>query len=313
MTGKIVTIGNRKGGVGKTTLTIGLADALLDDVNMKDAANASLIVAVDLDPQASLTRALLHEPGNVEHGGRLGTVLKGKHTLAVALDEFLNNKTAQVDVHVTHRVGRTGFPFALLANDAGGWDIERHCLRKAGGEKKLKSTLKSLLLQLKKSYAYVLIDCPPGQTVIAEAALEASDLILCPIAPDYLSFWGLESFDAYLRELFADAGDERPSARYIFTKWRANPPAYDPQNKIAEEVARFAPPQQYVTLLHEVGGRPNVPPRAINMPFDPKLVTRLEGAPRPGRIWPFSKTFTSQTQIALKNLAVAVKQELQRG
>lgn len=312
MSGKIVTVVNRKGGVGKTTLTLGLADTFVEHAGSSSGQLERCVVAVDLDPQASLTRALLSNVAMDVEEGRLGQVLGAGRTLAAAVDQRLSSKTTEVANFLTHGVGRTGYHFSLLANDARGWDVERKGFKRHG-EAKLGNALSSLLEQLSERYEYVLIDCPPGQTILAEAAIKMSNLILCPISPDYLSIWGLESFDAYMRELFPAEAPKRPPARFVFTKWRRKPTRYDPQDKLSEYVESFSEPSQYVTLLREVGGQSSGLARAIKMPFDPKLVLRLEGSPKPGRIWPFQRSYTADTVRELVNLGEAVKMELRCG
>lgn len=307
-----MSVVNRKGGVGKTTLTLGLADTFVEHAGARAGQTERCVITVDLDPQASLTRALLSNADEEVDGQRLAQVLGDNRTMAAVLDHRLGSKTTDVANFLTHGVGRTGYHFSLLANDARGWDVERKGLKKHG-EAKLVSALRSLLEQLSQSYEFVLIDCPPGQTVLAEAAIKMSDLVLCPISPDYLSIWGLESFDQYMRELFPEDAPHRPPARFVFTKWRHKPTKYDPQDKLSERVEGFRQPDHYVTLLREVGGQSSLAPRAIKMPFDPKLVLRLEGSPKPGRIWPFQRSYTSDTAKELVNLGEAVKRELYRG
>jgi cellulose biosynthesis protein BcsQ len=73
---------------------------------------------------------------------------------------------------------------------------------KEHGESKLRQLLFGVLEELAASYRYALVDCPPGQTVLAEVAIERADLVLCPTTPDWLSYWGLTSLDKYLQELF---------------------------------------------------------------------------------------------------------------
>ncbi len=184
---------------------------------------------------------------------------------------------------------------------------------KKPGEAKLKAAAQQLIGDLASTYHYVLIDSPPGQTVLAEAAIERSDLLLCPIAPDYLSYWGLESFDQYLRELFGEILSVRPPARFVFTKFKSKPPKYDPQNKIFELVSTFAAPQRYVTLLKEAGASSIIGGQPISLPFDPRLVSRLEGPPKPGRRWFWERIYTKGTQAELRRLALAVKKELEGG
>lgn len=220
MSGKVVSIVNRKGGVGKTTLTLALADTFVGETEQPYDPARPVVVAVDLDPQASLTRALLYDSSGPSEGGRLKAALDEGRTLASAIDDRLRRGQRRLEEYLTHGVGPAGFTYSLLANEARAWDVERKGLRKPG-EAKLKAALTEVIDELARSYRYVLIDAPPGQTALAEAAIQRSDLLLCPIAPDHLSFWGLESFDEYLRELFGGSNSQ-PPARFVFTKFKAS-------------------------------------------------------------------------------------------
>ena len=311
MSGKIISIVNRKGGVGKTTLTLGLADTLVGEIEQPYDPAAALVVTVDLDPQASLTRALLFDRSGPE-GGRLKAAMKEGRTLARALEDHLTRSARRTEEYLTHGIGPNGFTYSLLANEARAWDVERKGLRKPG-DARLKRLLQQLLADLAASYRFVLIDAPPGQTVLAEAAIQCSDLVLCPIVPDYLSYWGLESFDDYLQELFQEPDANRPPARFVFTKFKAKPPKYDPQNKILDLVDDFVAPKRYVTLLKEAGAASLIGARPIALPFDPRLVSRLEGAPKPGKRWFWERIYTKNTQPELRRLALAVKRELNGG
>jgi chromosome partitioning protein len=265
----VVCVINRKGGVGKTTITLGIADTLVGETELPYVPDRRLVVAVDLDPQGSLTRALLSEHGRVSDNGRLKTVMDEGRTLAEALMRRSSDPVISIDKFVKHGVGPNGTTYSLLANEAKSWDVERRGLKKPG-EAKLKTTLRKIVQDLAAQYEYVLIDCPPGQTVLAEAAVESSDLVLCPITPDWLSYWGLESFDGYLRELFdGSQAEQRPVARFVFTKFRSRPPSYNPQEVIHEYVEAFREPDRYVTLLREPGARANTSQGSIKLPHDP--------------------------------------------
>ncbi len=312
MSGKVISIINRKGGVGKTTLTLGLSDTFVGETEQPYDPARPVVVAVDLDPQGSLTRALLYDTAGPAVGARLRSAIDEGRTLARALEDRLNRVPRRAGEYLTHGVGPTGFTYSLLANDAHAWDVERRGLKKPG-ETKLKAAVQQLLTELASAYRYVLIDAPPGQTVLAEAAIQQSDLLLCPIAPDYLSYWGLESFDLYLRELFGEGRGVQPPARFVFTKFKSKPPKYDPQNKIFELVSAFAAPKRYVTLLREAGAESKIGGQPISLPFDPRLVSRLEGPPKPGRRWFWERIYTKSTQAELRRLALAVKRELEGG
>ena len=311
--GKIISVINRKGGVGKTTVSLGVADTLVGQTEAPFIPGRKVVVAVDLDPQGSLTRALLSDHGQVGDNGRLHEVINQGRTVAGALEARLSNASAPIDNFLKHGVGPSGWTYSLLANEASAWDVERRRAKKPG-EAKLKAVVRAILGDLAAQYDYVIVDCPPGQTVLAEAAITSSDLILCPITPDWLSYWGLESFDCYLQDVFQDNDRGKiPEARFVFTKFREKPPRYDAQNKVYSLVEEFRQPARYVTLLREPGAKANVSGGPINLPLDPKLVSRLEGWPHRGRVWPWSRVYTSATQAALLRLIAGMKTELTSG
>lgn len=310
MAGKIISVVNRKGGVGKTTVTLGLADTLIAETEKPYNAGTPIVLTVDLDPQGSLTRALLYDRNDTSKQTMLRDTFKGKRTFATCLGDYLRRTPRDATDYLTHGVGPIGKHYSTLANEATAWNVEREALRTVG-EARLKAAVGAILSELANIYRYVLIDAPPGQTVVAEAAIQESDLVLCPTSPDLLSYWGLESFDQYLKEVCA--GENAPPARFVFTKFKKKVPKYDPQDRVHEWVNAFAEPDHYVTLLREVGEKSAVGGQSINLPFDPKLVARLEGAPNPGRQWPWTRMYTRDTQLALLRLVSAVKRELNSG
>jgi chromosome partitioning protein len=188
--GKIISVVNRKGGEGKTTVTLGLADTLIAETEKPYKAGAPVVLAVDLDPQGSLTRALLYDRRDPSRQARLQDTFKEKRTFAACLRDHFHHASKDVNEYLTHGVGPIGKHYSLLANEATAWNVEREALRTAG-EQPLKAAVKATLTHLANTYRYVLIDAPPGQTLVAEAAIQASDLILCPTSPDLLSYWGL--------------------------------------------------------------------------------------------------------------------------
>lgn len=287
-----------------------MADTLTAETEKPYRANAPGVVAVDLDPQGSLTRALLYDPSERMNQPRLKKAFEEKRTFAGCLGDRLQGDVKEMGNYLTHGVGPIGKHYPMLVNEGSAWNVERRAQRSVG-EETLKAAVAAVLTELAEIYAYVLVDAPPGQTVVAEAAIQSSDLVLCPTSPDLLSFWGLESFDQYLKEVCA--GEGGPPARFVFTKFKKRVPRYDPQDRVHDWVNSFAAPERYVTLLREAGERSALGEQAINLPFDPKLVVRLEGAPNPGRQWPWARMYTRDTQLALVRLVSAVKRELNSG
>lgn len=157
----IIAIVNQKGGVGKTTTTINLAYAL--------AKLGQRVLAVDLDPQASLT---------IYTGLDVQALEAERRTLYYALLE---------DEPIEHLVTQTEH-----------FDVIPNSIRLSTGEAELVASpltgphlLKGLLAPLRERYDTILLDCPPTLTLLTVNALAAADEVLIPVKTDFLSLMGI--------------------------------------------------------------------------------------------------------------------------
>lgn len=163
---QIIAIANQKGGVGKTTTTLGLAGAL--------AAKGESVLVVDADPQGTLTLAC---------GLRYdrGVTLQ---PLEKALADVLDDRSASPDIYVAKSqhltfsaIGCTG---ALAALDP--------ILRaEPGGE----ACLGDLLEPLSERYGWILIDSSPYLGSLTVTALCAATDVIIPTPLEYWSIVGL--------------------------------------------------------------------------------------------------------------------------
>jgi hypothetical protein len=146
---------------------------------------------------------------------------------------------------------------------------------------------------------------------MAEAALLRADLLLCPTTPDRLALWGLETFQAYLRELFAEHGKREPRAYWVVTKHYERAAKNGPQSDVMARLDLFARPNDVITLLVESGqgglGGP------IVVPQDGAIAKRLEGPQRLTRVWPWDAAYKDRTRQALGRLMRAVMREVDSG
>jgi chromosome partitioning protein len=161
---KTLCIANQKGGVGKTTTVINLADAL--------ARAGSRCLIVDLDPQCNATTGLGLRPLD-QHP------LVGETPLR---NWIATTSNSRLDVLPGSRRFRD---VDLLAN--------------AGG-----SEAKQLVDHMHRgttAYDYVLIDCPPSLGQLTRTALAAANEVLMPIQCEYFAMEGLVHMIEVIRDV----------------------------------------------------------------------------------------------------------------
>jgi len=154
----IISIVNNKGGVGKTTTTVNLANAL--------ARKKKKVWVIDKDPQANATSKLI----NWQIEKSLYEMLMPDNDLqSIALSEYIYpTKCNNVDI-TPNEAETAGLEADIYLN--------------------LRTVDKDILFKFKKivreyassNYDYTLIDCPPNMGSFVLAALFASDAVIVPI------------------------------------------------------------------------------------------------------------------------------------
>jgi len=156
---KIISVTNRKGGVGKTTTAINIATAM--------AAIGKKVAVFDLDPQGNATTSL---------------GLNKKEITYSSYDVLTRG------INVSDVIQKTFVPsfFIVPAKpDLAAAEIE--LIDTAHREFVLKNALK----QLSNQFDYVLIDCPPSLNLLTINALVASDSVIVPLQCEFLAMEGL--------------------------------------------------------------------------------------------------------------------------
>jgi cellulose biosynthesis protein BcsQ len=191
----VVAIASMKGGVGKTTLTISLAEGLA-------ALKGKRVLVVDLDPQIN-TSILL-----TGHLPPTDVPWKQKMSIRHLLEKRLSEGRAHPDHHV-HKdamIFGDGKTVSLLSGDYGLRVFERRLLVQPN------QTMQSAMECVHdavvdvlgddhiRQYDLVIFDCPPGFSLLTEAALKQCDVVIVPTAPNYLGVQGLNAFVEYLEE-----------------------------------------------------------------------------------------------------------------
>ena len=205
----VVSVINYKGGVGKTTVTANLAAEL--------AWRGRRVLLVDLDSQASLTFSFVKPD-------RWRDDLESNRTIKSWFDSFDTGQPMHLDdlvfrpEDVTRRLRSAGCAgeVHLIASHLGLINVDLDLATDLGGATIAKARaaflrvhrrLREGLSALTDQYDLVLIDCPPNFNVVTKTAIVASDHLLIPAKPDYLSTLGIDYLKRSLDQLVEDFND----------------------------------------------------------------------------------------------------------
>ncbi|GJE26747.1 ParA family protein [Methylobacterium organophilum] len=249
MTGKLIAVANMKGGVGKTTTVVMLAEAL--------AADGARVLVADFDPQASVSVCLA--------GDRLLADMIGKgRTLEayLALKLIARHKPdlrARVQPGVSLTMHRNApLTLSLLPSGPHLRMIEREIVYELTAQKYSMHEIESRLwkifhddfVPLTQDYDYVFFDCAPGISPMTEVAVRAADLVLVTSIPDFLSTYGLNAFvETVWRRSSREASQIAPRGRphVLVTRYQAHVRQH--QQTLARLEAEAAAPDAGFRLL----------------------------------------------------------------
>ena len=193
MSAKIIAVANMKGGVGKTTTVVALAEAL--------AASGYRVLVIDLDPQANASICLAGD-------ALLATLIVRKATIEAFLeDHFLGDKKITFAACIRNNVSNVShlnrqLSIALLPSSPNLRHFEQKVihdltkLRMSWSDiiKGLFAVMSGQLSKTRKAFDFILVDCAPGISVLTEVSVRLSDLIIVPTIADFLSTFGLQTF-----------------------------------------------------------------------------------------------------------------------
>jgi chromosome partitioning protein len=226
-----IAVMNTKGGVGKSTLVLALAETL-------SAYHGKNVLVIDSDAQASVSSML---------------------TSVANLHRLQSDGLTIVD-HLVARVLQGGLPdwSRVVIRDVGDVDDARSVFlipsdmqltlfeREVSKEQlhgRLRAAIAQLLADVRSVFDIVLVDCPPGLSVLTESWLRETDFHISPTKADYVSVCGLDVFRRF-KALNPEMGfaenlgvmvnmfDQTSATEIEYHRWLAD----NPENRVFESV-----------------------------------------------------------------------------
>lgn len=258
---------NLKGGVAKTTTTVGVAEALSSEFNKK-------VLVIDLDPQTNATTMLIGED-------KWKKLNASEQTLARLFKDALEPDNKRFDLNATLQKKVSDVSGArtidLLPSSLDLIDVQDQLALTPSGKFYSNNPVELLWKAVKSrldDYDVVLVDCPPNLGIITLNGIRISQGYIIPTVPDYLSTYGIPQIVTRVTDFATEIAEDIEPLGIVVTKYQSNStvhnttikrlqsskeaPLFDTRIRQANQVAAAAEFQPYTrTLKQKYGAKPN--------------------------------------------------------
>lgn len=211
--GKIISVANQKGGVGKTTTTVNLGTIL--------AKKGKKVLLIDADPQGNATSGL-----GVE-----------KEVENTTYDILVNDVTMEETIQDSSIKNLKVCPANMSLAGA-----EVELVSMMSREQRLKEKLE----EVKDKFDYILIDCPPSLGLITLNSFTASNSVLIPVQCEYFALEGLGQLINTIERVRKYLNKEIQIEGALLTMYDART---NLSNQVVKEVKKYFNDKVYKTVI----------------------------------------------------------------
>lgn len=191
--GHAIAVMNTKGGVGKSTVVMALAETLSEFHNKN-------VLVIDSDSQTSISTMLMHVTRweQLERQQKTLVDYLSKMVLGPGGEDwrhYIATGVSDLDDAQSIYLVPSHMELSLFEREISAQKLEG----------KLRETIRTLLSETKRMFDFIIIDCPPGLSVLTECWLRECDYFMPPTKPDYLAVRGLSILKRF-RELSEETG-----------------------------------------------------------------------------------------------------------
>lgn len=266
-----ISLINMKGGVGKTTLTIALAEFMAIEHGLR-------VLVIDLDPQSNATACLM----DLEEWKRRN--MRGQTIMRLFLDPFKQWPVFSPGEALVSKVSNIGGGIEGLDLMPSGQELMdlQDSLLTAFPEPAQQNASRYLLgeamADLLPDYDMVLVDCPPSLGLITQNGLAVSDYYLIPVIPETMSINGIPQIVARVNRFKRQTGSKIEPLGLVAVRYREQNSEHSVNLMEMRAGARAKGYQRvFETVIHESAAAAN----AVEYRRCPQSLREKYPSPRP--------------------------------